>query len=179
MGFNNVLHWIGLQGITGGTAADSETAEPGASTATKTPSEIAGIVVAVGIILFGAVAAVDALQFEQLSTIVTALVAVTGRILYGVLVLGIGLYLANLAFRLISMPGTRQSKLLAQAARISIIVLVTAMGIEQMGIATNILNLAFGLLTGAIAVAIAIAFGWGGKDIAGEQLKKWLDSLSE
>ena len=80
-----------------------------------------------------------------------ALVVIGGRIIYGLVVLAIGLFLANLAFKLISMPGTRQSKLLAQAARICILVLVTAMGIEQMGIATNIINLAFGLLTGAMS----------------------------
>ena len=34
-----------------------------------------------------------------------------------------------------------------------------------MGVAPDIVNLAFGLLLGAIAVAIAIAFGLGGRDV--------------
>jgi hypothetical protein len=38
---------------------------------------------------------------------------------------------------------------------------VGAMALQQMGVATDIVNLAFGLLLGAIAVAIAIAFGLG------------------
>jgi hypothetical protein len=35
------------------------------------------------------------------------------------------------------------------------------------------------LLLGAIAVAIAIAFGWGGKDIASEQMREWLTSFKQ
>ena len=51
------------------------------------------------------------------------------------------------------------------------------MALKQMGIARNIVDLAFGLLTGAIAVAIAVAFGLGGKDIASQQLREWLESF--
>jgi hypothetical protein len=61
-----------------------------------------------------------------------------------------------------------------QAARIAIIALVSAMALQQMGIATSIVNLAFGLLLGAIAVAIAVAFGFGSIDIAGEEVRHWL-----
>jgi hypothetical protein len=51
------------------------------------------------------------------------------------------------------------------------------MALQQMGVATNIVNLAFGLLVGAIAVAIALAFGLGGRDIASEQIREWLGSF--
>jgi hypothetical protein len=73
--------------------------------------------------------------------------------------------------------GSSQANFLAQAARIAIIALVGAMGLQQMGVATDIVNLAFGLLLGAIAVAIAIAFGLGGRDIASEQMKEWLNNF--
>jgi peptidoglycan/LPS O-acetylase OafA/YrhL len=92
-------------------------------------------------------------------------------------IFAIGLYLANLAFNLITSTGGRQARILGHAARISIIALITAMALKQMGIASNIVDLAFGLLTGAIAVAIAVAFGLGGKDIASQQLREWLDSF--
>jgi hypothetical protein len=67
---------------------------------------------------------------------------------------------------------------LGQTARIAIIALVTAMALQQMGIASSIVNLAFGLLLGAIAVAIALAFGLGGRDVAGEQVREWLSSFN-
>jgi hypothetical protein len=51
------------------------------------------------------------------------------------------------------------------------------MGLRQMGIADDIVNLAFGLLLGAIAVAVALAFGLGSREIAAREvesvLKQW------
>jgi hypothetical protein len=55
---------------------------------------------------------------------------------------------------------------------------VAAMALQQMGIAPNIVNLAFGLLLGAIAVAVAIAFGLGGRDVAANQLQNWFDTFN-
>ena len=48
------------------------------------------------------------------------------------------------------------------------------MALERAGVSTNIVNLAFGLLLGAVAVAIAIAFGLGGRDVASETLRDWV-----
>jgi len=53
------------------------------------------------------------------------------------------------------------------------------MALQQMGVATDIVNLAFGLLLGAIAVAIAIAFGLGGRDVASEQIREWLSGFRQ
>jgi hypothetical protein len=75
--------------------------------------------------------------------------------------------------------GTSQSRVLAQAARIAVITFSGAMALQQMGVATDIVNLAFGLLLGAIAVAIAIAFGLGGRDVASEQIREWLNGFRQ
>ncbi|KKI99061.1 mechanosensitive ion channel [Prochlorothrix hollandica] len=175
LGFNDVLNWLGLQ-----TLLPSETTPDGDNASSlKTPSEVVGIITGVGIMLVGVIEAVDSLELEQLSAIIATLTAGSGQILAGLVVFAIALFLGNLAYRLVSLQGDRQSKLLGSAARISILVFGAAMGLRQMGIATNIVDLAFGLLFGAIAVAIAIAFGWGGKEVAATQLKKWVDSLNE
>lgn len=118
--------------------------------------------------------ATDVLQFQPLTGVITELLRILAQVLVGILVFGIGLYLANLTFNLISSSGGVQARLVAQAARVAIIALVSAMALQQMGIATNIVNLAFGLLLGAIAVALALAFGFGSMDVAGEQVRKWL-----
>ena len=46
------------------------------------------------------------------------------------------------------------------------------MALNQLGIATDIVNQAFVLIVGAVAVAFAIAFGLGGRDFASKQLDK-------
>ncbi|XHX75950.1 MAG: mechanosensitive ion channel [Stenomitos frigidus ULC029] len=190
IGFNNVFHWLGIQSTPGMSASPppltnipptggQTTTFQGSTPTTRTPSEIVGVVVLVGIVLFAAVAAIDVLNFPGLKTIVVGLLAVFGQILAGLIVFAIGLYLANLAFSIISSSNTPQSKILGQTARVAIIALVSAMALQQMGIAPNIVNLAFGLLLGAVAVAIAIAFGLGGRDAAGEQVREWLASFKQ
>ena len=71
--------------------------------------------------------------------------------------------------------GATQSNLLALTARISIIVLAGAMALRQMGLANEIINLVFGLLLGAVAAALA--FGLGGRDVAGRTIEDWAKSL--
>ena len=51
------------------------------------------------------------------------------------------------------------------------------MGLRAMGIADDIVNLAFALTFGAIAVAIALSFGLGGREAAGKQMEHWLSRL--
>jgi hypothetical protein len=54
------------------------------------------------------------------------------------------------------------------------------MALRQAGLAEDIINLAFGLVLGAAAVAAELAFGLGGRELAGQQLGKWLGrSVSE
>lgn len=190
LGFNNIFYWLGLQTSPYTPPAPRMSDEipviqelgqvsPPTTPRTRTPSEVMGIVTLIGILLFATVAATNVLNFAALTAIVTGLLLVFGRILAGLVVFAIGLYLANLAFNLISSSGNAQARILAQTARIAIIAFVSAMALQQMGIAPNIVNLAFGLLLGAIAVAIALAFGLGGREIAAQQTREWLNSFKE
>ena len=175
VGFNNIFTVLGLPSLSRQTATSEADATP--RSASRTPSEMAGIVALVGIMLFATVAAVNILNIPALTALVTGILIILGRILAGLIVFGIGLFLANLAFQLISSSGDRQARILAQVARIAIITLVSAMALQQIGVASDIVNLAFGLLLGAIAVAIALSFGLGSRDIAREQVQSWLDSF--
>ncbi len=187
VGFNNIFDWMGFSTPSAVRPIAEPAADPlGQSTVIppsqptlprQTPSEIVGLVVLVGIMLTGAVAAVEKLEFAVLTDIVRAILASSANILGGLVVLGIGLYLANLAFNIITRSGGRQTQMLGQAARIAIITFSAAMALDRMGVASNIVNLAFGLLLGAIAVAIGISFGLGGRGVADDLLRGWLDSF--
>lgn len=52
---------------------------------------------------------------------------------------------------------------------------VAAMELRSIGIADDIVNMAFGLTLGAVAIALSI--GLGGREAAGKQLKYWLSKL--
>ncbi len=191
IGFDNVFYWLGLQSEAAAeaTAASEDTDETPAEAAAalttaekiqqQSPSDIVGILVLVGILLLAATAAIDVLQIEALAKLVEGILIGAGSIVAGLIVFAVGLYLANFTFKLIASSGGKQARILAQAARIIIITFAGFMGLQQIGIATKIVHLAFGLLMGAIALAIAIAFGWGGRDVAGELLREWLAAFKQ
>ena len=190
LGFNDIFRTLGLHSLHQSTIAAPTTppAPPASSTVRgaivpspkqQTPAEVAGIVARVGVMLVAAVAATEVLGIPSLNLLVQDLLQLAGQVLLGVVIFAVGLYLANLAQKVVASPGTHQSQVLGQAARLAIIVFVGAMALQQMGIASSIVNLAFGLLLGAIAVAIAISFGLGGRDVASEQLRDWLSGFRD
>ena len=163
VGFNRVLTLIGL----GQSSSEDQ----------KTPSEIVGYLVLIGIMLFATIEAANILGFEFLAVLVSEFLVFAGQVILAIIIFGIGLFLANLARSVIlSMAGTN-ANLLSQLARVAIIVLTAAMALRQMGIADDIVNLAFGLTLGAIAVAAALAFGLGSREIAGREVEGWVKAL--
>ena len=73
----------------------------------------------------------------------------------------------------IKSSSAKHSSLLAAVARVAILAFVGAMALRQMGIADDIIVLAFGLTLGSAAVAAAIAFGMGGREEAAALLRDW------
>ena len=98
-----------------------------------------------------------------------------GQVILGLVIFAIGLYLAKLASDAVVTTKIDQAPLLALAARIAIIVLASAMGLRQMGLANEIITVAFALLLGTIAVAAAVAFGIGGREVAADLIAEWLN----
>lgn len=124
--------------------------------------------------LFATVEAANQLGFGQVSDIVATFIRFGGDILLGSAILVIGFWLANLAYDAIDHASGENTKGLARIARFAILALVIAMGLRAMGIADDIVNLAFGLTLGAVAVAVALSFGLGGREAAGKLAEHWL-----
>jgi len=163
VGFNAVLVKIGL----------AKEAASGKSA----PAAVVGSIVLAAIMLFAVVEALGLLGFESLGGLVSELLVFAGHIFFGLVILGIGLYLARIVSNAISASGTSQAGLIALSAKAAIIVLAAAMALRQMGLANEIVNMAFGIIVGAIAVAAAIAFGVGGRELAARKLEEWHQSL--
>jgi len=119
----------------------------------------------------------DQLGFTQLSQLLSQFILLSGHILLGLIIFAVGLFVANLVSKAILSSSTAQAKLLSLSARLAIIILAGAMGLRQMGLANEIINLAFGLLFGAIAVAVAIALGLGGREIAAREMEEWVKAI--
>jgi hypothetical protein len=141
------------------------------------PSAVVGTVVLAAIMLFATIEAASLLGFEALAALLANFIVFAGQVILGIIVFGVGLYLAKLASDAVHASGTPQSNLLAGVARVSIVVLAGAMALRQMGLAEDIINIAFGLLLGAVAVAAALAFGLGSREIAGRWVDKWVHAI--
>jgi mechanosensitive ion channel-like protein len=141
-----------------------------------TPAGMVGTLVQVAVVWFALIQALELLGFDQVAVLMTDLLALAGRILLGLVIFLVGLYLARLAADAIRASGVDQPNLLAITAQAAILVLTGAMALRQIGVANEIINLAFGLLLGAIAVAAALAFGLGGREVAGRELQSWVQA---
>ena len=161
MGFNTILKRLGV----GSEPQEGE----------RTPSEIVGYLTLVAIMLFAIFEASSLLGFNALSEVMKELTVLGGHIILGLVIFGLGLYLANLASKTIQSGGTAQADLLSRIARIAIILLAGSIALRYTGLANEIINLAFGLILGAIALALAISFGVGGRDLAARKLEEWIN----
>jgi hypothetical protein len=165
IGFNNLFVKLGLQD------------EP--FEGTKAPSKIVGFLVLLSLMLFAFIEAFNTLGFTTLSELISQITILGGHILFGLVILGLGLYFANIASDTLKESKISNASTIAIITRIAIIVLAAAMALRHMGLANDIINMAFGLLLGTIAVAAAIAFGIGGRDIAAKKLSEWNESMSK
>lgn len=140
------------------------------------PSKAVGTGVFVAILIFGLMEAFRQLNFAYGSKIMAEVLTLFGQVVFGAIIILASVTIARLIARAIEQNGDVGMRVAAPIVRIAIIVLGTAIGLRFMGLADDIINLAFGLILGAIAVAFALAFGLGGRDAAGQVVKNLLNS---
>ena len=143
-------------------------------TASFTPTRLIGGAILLFSMLAAGTAAVDLLGIDILSEIFGRVLAFGGGLLVGGLILIIGNFLSSLAHERLSANG---SSGLANIARVAILGLVLAMGLRSMGLADNIVNMAFGFTIGSVAVAAALAFGLGARDAAKTVADSWVTKI--
>ncbi len=139
-----------------------------------TPIKLIGSAIMFFSMLTASVAAIDKLNIDVLSEIMGRVLEFGGGILVGGVILIIGNYLGTVAHGFLS----KSNEALANIARLAILGLVLAMGLKAMGLADNIVNMAFGFTLGSVAVAAALAFGFGGRDAAKKLADQWAAKIN-
>lgn len=138
-------------------------------------SNVIGYLIVFFTMLFAVSEAANRLGLQQVSDLIAMFIQFGSSILLGAVILVIGFWLANVVANVIHRGEYRSSRWLATLVRVLIMGLVVAMGLKAMGIADSIVNLAFGLTLGAVAVAFALAFGLGGRQPAERVLNDLID----
>lgn len=121
-------------------------------------------------IMFGGIiTGLERLGFDRLTASLNNIFEMAGQIFFGLVILALGNFIATTAHN--AMAKTENGAFLASVVRFAILGLFLAISLRTMGIANEIVNLAFGLTLGAVAVAVALSFGLGGREAAGKQME--------
>lgn len=134
-------------------------------------ASILGSLTLAAFLVFAALEAAELLAFDAMATLIRDFIANATRVLVAVVVMGLAFWLARLAAE--AAQRATNSNLASNGARIVVIAFGAAIALRQIGIANEIIILAFGLPLAAVSIAAAIAFGVGGRETARQELEEW------
>jgi len=141
---------------------------PGAS-----PSSGIGRVVFYLVFAFFLFSAIGALQIPALTTFMNQVLAYLPNVIAAIAIFVLAAALAGAigagAAKL--MGDTPTGKVVGTAAPAIILTIAFFMVLEQLNIAPEIVRIAFAATLGALALGLALAFGLGGRDVAGRMLE--------
>ena len=143
----------------------------------ETPATVLGKLVFWFVFIIAITMAADALGIQQVSQVLAQLIAYIPSIIAAILILILAALLANFLSGIVR--GATDSDLLAGIARDAIIVYGVFAALTELGITVQLTAPTFLIVLGAVALAAAIAFGWGGRDVAKDIIERYYDRQDE
>jgi len=145
----------------------------------KAPSEIVGTLVYWFIMILVLIASLDALGLPIVSDMLNSIFLYIPNVVAAIIVLVLGFLMGSLLSAVVrtaaSNAGLKNAEGLGKLSLYAIVVFAASIALIQLGIGEEIVVSAFGLVFGAAALALALAFGLGGRDVAADYLKRWLE----
>jgi hypothetical protein len=141
------------------------------------PAGMLGLVVKWFVRLIALVVAFDALGLPAVSDVLREFLMWMPNLVVALVVLVIGglaaRALSNLVRGAASEAGITNANFLAKLATVMVWAFAIVVAVNQIGIATTLVNTLFMAFVGALALGAGLAFGLGGKDTAAEIVRKW------
>lgn len=144
---------------------------------TTSLSQWVAYLILVAIMLFATVSATEMLGSEALTEIMNVFIAFFWKVVLAVIIFAIGLYFANLAYKAVMKTGMNQANFIGRTAQVAIVVFAAAIALREIGVANEIVNLAFGITLAAIGLAAALSFGLGTQKIAERELDGFITKM--
>src|SRR3954449_2831084 len=163
-----------IEAILPPTGFDDAIRSTGVLPASAFPARIVANIAMIAVILAASIEAARQLGGDQIAIFLAQVTALGGKVIFGTLIIVVGIFLARIAANLVG-SGTGEGGFAQTLVRYAIIALFTAIGLTFMGLADQIVMMAFGLILGSAAIACAIAFGLGGREAAARILERWSD----
>jgi hypothetical protein len=127
--------------------------------------------------------AFDVLGLPAVSDVMRQLILWLPNLVVAVFVLFIGgiaaRAIANIVRGATAEAGFANPETLANVVRTTVWAFAIVVAVNQLGIATNLINTLFTGFVGALAIALGLAFGLGGRDLASRTLENWYDQAQE
>src|SRR5688500_5809762 len=134
------------------------------------PAQVVGKMAFWFLMLSFMIAAFGALGLSQVQGVLASIIGFIPNVIVAVVVLLVGALVANFVANLVrgssGMARVGDPNLMATIARSAVLVFATLMALDQLEIAPTIINTLWTALIGMVAVAGALAFGLGGRDLA-------------
>jgi hypothetical protein len=126
---------------------------------------------------------VDALGLPKASDVLASLFAYVPRVIAALLVLVVAMFLASFVSGIVSTASGNaklpRPELIAGISRWAIIIFAVTIAMVELGIAPLLVATTFNIILGGIVLALALAFGLGGKDAAARYLEELREKRSE
>lgn len=122
--------------------------------------------------------AANALGLGSLAKVFSELVGYVPSVIAAIVIVILGIVLGDFVGGLIvaSTGNLHGGPMLARVGKGGVILLAVFMSLQELGVATDIVTTAFAIIFGAIALALALSFGLGSRDLAGEITRQWYES---
>jgi Mechanosensitive ion channel, conserved TM helix len=169
-----VAKWLKsvLETVLPGLGFDNAVRALGIMPTTTVPSRVVGAIAMTAILLGAAIEAARAIGGDSVAALLFQITELGGKVIFGTVIIVVGIFLARILSTLVG-SSTGEAGYAQTIVKYAIIALFTAIGLTFMGLADQIVMIAFGLILGSAAVATAIAFGLGGRDYAARLLEEW------
>ncbi len=128
------------------------------------------------IVMFAVIiVAANTLGMESLAGVFGELVGYLPSLMSAVVIMIVGIVLGRFVGGLImaSAGAVQGAPTLARVGRWGVVMLSIFMALQELGIATDIVTTAFAILFGAVAFGLALAFGLGNRELAGQVTREW------
>jgi hypothetical protein len=140
-------------------------------------TDILGVLVYWVVVLAALIIACNGLGLTYITDLLREVVLFVPKVIVALLILAFGAYFAgfvgNAVIAYCRNVGIQDGELLGRLAQYAIVVFVVLMALDQVKIGGDIVRQSFLIILGGVVLALALAFGLGGKDWAARRLERW------
>jgi hypothetical protein len=146
-----------------------------------TLSELIGVLIYWLIMLLVFMTALNALGMTVAAALLDKVILYIPNVIAAMFILSLGIFFSSMIGTVVrtasSNAGIPQSKFLGQLSQTVIMIFAAVITLEQLNIASSILNLTINIILASTGLAIAIAVGLGSKDIAGKLMQDMISKI--